>query len=1229
MIRRLYVEKRRGLDHEAQSLLRSLKESLPLDGLRSLRVVNRYDVEGLNREEFHDAALTVFSEPPVDRASGSLRLRAGQRVLAVEYLPGQFDQRADSAAQCVQMRTLGERPLVRTARLYVFSGSLDDGAFEDVKRFLINPVEAREASLEKPKTLRPQVTQPPAPPILAGFRAMDGRGMDAFLKAHALSMGADDLQVCVDYFAREGRDPSLTEMKVLDTYWSDHCRHTTFQTEIDAVACDDPLVSGTLKQYLDVRKELGRGEKPVTLMDLATAVGAYLKRQGRLPELDESEEINACAIRARAETARGPEDWVVFFKNETHNHPTEIEPFGGAATCIGGAIRDPLSARAYVYAGMRVTGSADPTAPLSETLPGKLPQRLISTGAAAGFSSYGNQIGVATGCVKEFYHPGYAAKRLECGAVLGAAKACHIRRERPAPGDAVILVGGRTGRDGCGGASGSSMSHTVESVATGAAQVQKGNAPEERKLQRLFLRPEATALVKRCNDFGAGGVSVAIGELAPGLDIDLDRVPVKYEGLSGTELAISESQERMAVVCAAADAERFIALAGEENLEATVMAAVTQSPRLVMRHRGAVIVDLSRAFIDRHGARKHASVRITPPAYRRERPAPGFAQSLLAMAGDLNVCSQRGLVERFDSTIGAATVLFPLGGAHRRTPPSAMVHRLPVPGGTGSASYMSFGFNPFISEKSPYHGGYLAVAESVSRLVAAGAPFEAVYLSLQEYFPSPMDDPERWGLPMAALLGAFRAQTELGCAAIGGKDSMSGTFEGLDVPPTLLSFAMTVAGEARAVSPELKGAGRDLCWLRPAYGPDGLPEAESLRETFRAVSRLLSEKKAVSCLTPGWGGALQGLTQMAAGNGVGVDINGEVPLEELAADAYGSFILEMAVGASAGTPLGRTVEAPSLSYRGESVALAALHALADGKLASVFPETTAEKREAIPTITHRHAKPARGPRFARPRVLIPALPGTNCELDTARAFEKAGCAPEVFLVKNLTSRAVEESVRALAARIRNAQILFIPGGFSGGDEPDGSGKFITALFGNPAVIDALEELLHTRRGLAGGICNGFQALVKMGLLPSGRFTRPGADSPTLAHNKIGRHQSRLVTVRVASTLSPWFGRYTAGECRSIPVSHGEGRFLCTKAQAEALAAAGQIAAQYADGAGKPSMDIRHNPSGSFWAVEALTSPDGRVMGRMGHAERMLDGLYRNVPTTGEDPLFLAAADYFA
>ena len=1228
MIRRLYVEKRRGLDHEASTLLAGLKQSLPLPGLRALRVINRYDVEGLSLEQFRDAAGAVFSEPPLDRISGSLRLREGQRVLAVEYLPGQFDQRADSAAQCIQMRTLGERPLVRTARIYVFTGSLSDGEFGDVKQYLINPVEAREASLEKPETLRPMSEHPPAPPILRGFRSMKARAMDAFLKEYALSMGADDLQVCVDYFREEGRDPSLTEMKVLDTYWSDHCRHTTFLTEISGVSCDDPVITGTLRLYLDTREALGRGDRPVTLMDLATAAGAHMKRQGRLPELDESEEINACAIRVKAETGQGPEDWVVFFKNETHNHPTEIEPFGGAATCIGGAIRDPLSARAYVYAGMRVTGAADPTAPLHETLPGKLPQRQITTGAAAGFSSYGNQIGVPTGCVREFYHPGYAAKRLECGAVLGAAKASHIHREHPAPGDAILLVGGRTGRDGCGGASGSSLSHTVESVSTGAAQVQKGNAPEERKLQRLFLRPEATALIKRCNDFGAGGVSVAIGELAPGLNVDLDRVPVKYEGLSGTELAISESQERMAVVCAPADAERLIALAKEENLEATVVAVVTESPRLVMRHQGKSIVDLSRAFIDRHGARKRASVRIPAPAYNPMRPAAGFRQALLSLSGDLNGCSQRGLIERFDSTIGAATVLFPLGGVHRRTPPCAMVHRLPVPGGTATASYMGFGFNPFISEKSPYHGGYLAVVESVSRLVAAGAPPVAIYLSLQEYFPSPLGDPRRWGLPMAALLGAFRAQMELGCAAIGGKDSMSGTFEGLDVPPTLISFAVTVADEARTVSPELKAAGHALRWFRPAYGADGLPEAESLKETFNTVTSLLREGKAVACQALGWGGALSGLLQMAAGNGIGIAVDGDLPLSELAADRYGSFILEMAEDGASGTLLGRTVAGPSLSYRNECVALADCLALSDGKLASVFPETVAGKAEEAPLVTFRRKKPVKGPRVAKPRVLIPAFPGTNCELDTARAFGKAGCAPEVFLVRNLTARAVEESVRALAAGISNAQILFIPGGFSGGDEPDGSGKFITALFNNPAVMDALKDLLEVRRGLAGGICNGFQALVKMGLLPSGRFVRPDVGSPTLAHNAIGRHQSRLVSVRIASSLSPWFRRYAVGECRSIPVSHGEGRFLCTPEQAGQLAAAGQIAAQYADSHGKPSMDVRYNPSGSYWAVEALTSPNGQVMGRMGHAERMLDGLYRNVPHTGEDPLFRSAADYF-
>jgi len=1226
MIKRLYVEKREGLAHEARALLTELQTGLGQTQLTGLRVINRYDVEGLSEAEFEQAIHTVFSEPPVDTVSEELQASEEETVFAVEFLPGQFDQRADSAMQCIQMQTQKDRPVVKSAKVYALTGDLSKQDMDAIKNYLINPVEMREASLEVPSTLHTAAHTPPAPPVLTGFRQMQPEEMTAFLKEYSLSMDTDDLRVCMDYFIKEDRDPTLTEMMVLDTYWSDHCRHTTFLTHITDITCEDPVIEETLKDYLKTREAIGT-KKPVTLMDVATIAAKALSKQGLLPEVEESEEVNACTIRVKVDTQNGPEDWLLLFKNETHNHPTEIEPFGGAATCIGGAIRDPLSARAYVYAGMRITGAGDPTQPIAETIPGKLPQRQICTNAAADFSSYGNQIGVPTGCVKEIYHPGFAAKRMECGAVLGAAKADYVRKERPAPGDVVILVGGRTGRDGCGGASGSSVAHTTESVTEAAAQVQKGNAPEERKLQRLFLNPEATLLIKRCNDFGAGGVSVAIGELADGLDINLDKVPVKYEGLSGTELAISESQERMAVVCEQKDAARLLELAAQENLEAAVVAEVTESPRLVMRHEGRVIVDLARSFLDENGARKQTAIHIQQGAYEQITPSGSFSDALLSQAKDLNGCSQKGLVELFDSTIGAGTVLFPLGGKHKRTVPSAMVHQLPVPGGTNTASYMSFGYNPFISAQSPYHGGYLAVVEAVSKLIAAGAPYEMIYLTHQEYFPRLANDPTRWGLPLAALLGAYRAQMGLSCAAIGGKDSMSGSFEDLDVPPTLISFAVTAADKRRAISPEFKGTGHAVRLIKPELGADGLPTEDSLNAVYRLVAELLAQKKAISCATPAWGGIAYALTQMAIGNHIGMKIDARITKDELFADNYGAFILEMAQDAEVGTLLGYTQETPAITWQDEQVLLDELLLAYDSKLEGVYPVGAADKGKPAP-IAQPQKRTAKGVHIAKPRVIIPAFPGTNSEVDSARAFLKAGADAQVFLIRNLTGDAVAQSIRELADAITSAQMLFIPGGFSGGDEPDGSGKFITALLRSRPVMDAINELISTRKGLVGGICNGFQALVKTGLLPSGKFAVMNADSPTLTQNLIGRHQSHLVTVRVASTLSPWFSRYEVGSTYTLPISNGEGRFLCSSAQFDAFSEAGQVAAQYADPDGQPSMDIRYNPSGSAYAIEALTSPDGRIMGRMGHSERMLDGLYNNLPTSGEDPLFLGAVDYF-
>ncbi len=1225
MVDRIYVEKKPDLAVEAQALAAELRQYAGLDGLVSLRIVNRYDVQGLTADAFDLAVRTVFSEPQTDIVSRELTLAADEHRFALEYLPGQYDQRADAAAQCIQMQTLGARPKVRTAKVYVLCGKLTAADIAAAKGYLLNPVESREASEALPATLDARVPEPEKTPVLQGFRDVDGEAAQRFCREYQLAMEADDLAVCVRYFRAEGRDPTLAELKVIDTYWSDHCRHTTFLTELTNVRCDDPAIRATLNQFNDHREALGG--KPLTLMRVATQAAKVLEERGGLKRREDSEENNACTLRVKANAPGGEEDWLLFFKNETHNHPTEIEPFGGAATCLGGAIRDPLSARGYVYAGMRVTGGADPTMPVEDTLPGKLPQRSIAQGAAAGFSSYGNQIGVPTGMVREVYHPGYVAKRLEAGAVLGAAKADHVRRERPAPGDVILLVGGRTGRDGCGGATGSSQAHTVDAVDEFASQVQKGNAPEERKLQRLFRDPAATRLIKRCNDFGAGGVSVAIGELAPGLLINLDKVPVKYQGLTGTELAISESQERMAVVVDKADVAAFIALAEGENVEATAVAEVTASPRLVMTWQGDTIVDLARAFLDENGAKKRMDAEIAPSRPWHAAIPGTFTEGMMALASDLNACSQRGLVERFDATVGAGTVLMPLGGKHQMTPPAAMVHALPVPGGTGPCSFMAPGFNPMISEQSPYHGAYLAVIESVASLVAAGAPHEDIYLSMQEFFPRPGRDPVRWGMPLAALLGAYRAQMDLKCGAIGGKDSMSGTFEQLDVPPTLISFAVTTGEAGHAVSPEFKQPGRRVAWLKPDIGPDGLPVAASQLAVFAQAEALLKSGRAVSCGVPAQGGAALACVQMALGNGIGLAFADDVALEDLFQYAYGSLILEMADDDGAGVTLGYTTADPALTLGGETVLLSDFRQAYDARLEPVYPVRKGGPAADVPMVTVRRAA-AKGPRIAKPRVLIPAFPGTNCEWDTARAFEEAGAETEIFLVRNLSPGMVAESVHGMAERVKKAQIVMIPGGFSGGDEPDGSGRFIMAFFRAAPVRDAVEELLGARDGLLGGICNGFQALLKLGLLPFGRYMAPDADSPTLSMNTIGRHQSRLVRVRASANFSPWFSGHKIGDCYTVPISHGEGRFLCRRELLDALAASGQIAMQYADLDGKPTMDIDFNPSGSAWAVEALTSPDGRVMGRMGHAERMLDHLYQNVPHGGRDPMFRAAVGYF-
>ncbi len=1223
MVYRVFVEKRNGLTLEADRLLGDLRELLGIRSLKGVRVLNRYDVEGIDQELFCLARDTVFSEPQLDLTY--TELQAEGTVFAVEYLPGQFDQRADSAAQCIQIISRGERPLVRTAKVYVLRGKLSDADVEKVKRYVINPVEAREASLETVETLKTDYALPESVETLRGFNRLTRDGIRDFVRRYGLAMDEDDLLFCRDYFVSEGREPTITEIRMIDTYWSDHCRHTTFLTHIDSVAFDDPAVQEEFENYLAMREYCG-DTKPMCLMDIATVGAKYLKKRGLLPKLDESEEINACTVKIRITVDGEEQDWLLLFKNETHNHPTEIEPFGGAATCIGGAIRDPLSGRSYVYAAMRVTGAADPTVPVSRTMAGKLPQRQLVTGAASGYSSYGNQIGLATGIVDEIYHPGYAAKHMEIGAVLGAAPASNVRREAPEPGDIVILLGGRTGRDGIGGATGSSKAHNAHSVEECGAEVQKGNAPEERKLQRLFRNPDATRLIKRCNDFGAGGVSVAVGELADGLLIDLNRVPRKYDGLDGTELAISESQERMAVVVAAQDRDAFMELAHAENLEATVIAVVTREPRLVMEWNGRRIVDISRDFLNTNGAPKHAEVRVA--AERPLDPPAGgsFTQELLALAADLNVCSKRGLSERFDSTIGAASLLMPFGGRNQLTPIQAMVHRLPVEHGhTDACSFMAWGYNPRIMEASPFKGAYLAVVESVSKLIAAGASFEDVYLTFQEYFCRPGTAPERWGQPLAALLGALKAQRELGIGSIGGKDSMSGSFEDLDVPPTLVSFAVTTGTEGEVVSNEFKAPGHQVVWLRPAY-KDGLPTADSLKKLYARVHELLSGGQAVAAYTPTYGGAAEAVFKMCLGNGVGFTFRDDVSQAELFAHAYGSFILEV-TGDVGEDVLGRTVEEPAVTLRGESVELRELTRAWEGTLERVYPTRAGESVPAPEFSFTAITRVAPKTRLARPTVLIPVFPGTNCEYDTARAFEQAGARVRTFVIRNQSSADIAGSVEDFAAAVQDAQIVFIPGGFSGGDEPDGSGKFITAFFRNAAVKQAVTDLLERRDGLMGGICNGFQALVKLGLVPFGRIMETDASCPTLTYNNIGRHQSRLVRTRVASNKSPWFALTNPGEVYTVPISHGEGKFLASAQTVAQLAERGQIATQYVDFQGKPTMDIAHNPNGSVAAIEGITSPDGRIFGKMGHSERV-GGLYKNVPGEFDMKLFEAGVRYF-
>ena len=1228
MVYRVYVEKKSELAAEAKSLKNDLVKLLQIKGLKDLRVINRYDVENIDKELFDYCKGTVFSEPQLDIVSEELEVDS-DAVFAVEFLPGQFDLRANSAEECIQLISKGERPTVKAAKVYLLYGDLSDSDVNEIKKYVINPVEAREAVLDTFETLKVEYEIPTTVATLDGFCDLDEAGLQGMIDELGLAMDIDDIKFCQQYFLSEKRDPTITEIRMIDTYWSDHCRHTTFLTTIDSVKFEDELLQAAYDRYIETRKEIGR-TKPINLMDIGTIAAKYLKKNGKLDKLDESEEINACTVKIDVEVEGKMEKWLLLFKNETHNHPTEIEPFGGAATCIGGAIRDPLSGRAYVYAAMRVTGAADPLKPVSETIEGKLPQRKIVTGAANGYSSYGNQIGLATGQVDELYHDGYAAKRMEIGAVVAAAPQENVRRERPEDGDVVILLGGKTGRDGCGGATGSSKSHTVESLESCGAEVQKGNAPEERKLQRLFRNSEASRLIKRCNDFGAGGVSVAIGELADGLEIDLNKVPKKYEGLDGTELAISESQERMAVVVEAKDVERFCELAESENLEATVVATVKEKPYLIMHWNGKEIVNISREFLNSNGAEKHIDVAPAKPESFEKAIPESFKTGFMALADDLNVCSKRGLSERFDSTIGAGTVLMPFGGKYQLTPIQAMVNKVSVEKQhTSTCSVMSWGYNPFIAEKSPYHSAYLAVVESAAKLVATGAEFKDVYLTFQEYFEKPKKDSKRWGKPMAALLGALDAQRNLEIAAIGGKDSMSGTFENIDVPPTLVSFAVTTDDVKNIISPEFKAADHKVVWIRPEYDENGLPVTESLLDCFKTVTSLVKEGKAVSAYTPVYGGIAEGIMKMAMGNGIGFKFEDGITLEDIFGYSYGSFVVELNCDENVGETLGYTKENDSICLGGECLGLKDISKVYEEKLEKIYPCNIDVEKKDIPAFSF-EGKSSAAPKIktSKPKVLIPVFPGTNCEFDSAKAMRDAGAEPEIFVINNLSPSSISRSVEAFAKSLKDSQIVFIPGGFSGGDEPDGSAKFITAFFRNPEIKEATSELLENRDGLMCGICNGFQALIKLGLVPYGKIIDTDENCPTLSYNTISRHQSKLVRTRVASNKSPWMKYANVGEIYTVPISHGEGRFMASDELVKQLAENGQILTQYVDLEGNPTNDIQFNPNGSTFAIEGITSPDGRVLGKMGHSERWAEGLYKNVKGNFDMGLFRSAVEYF-
>ncbi len=1247
---RIFVEKKPGFNIESLHLLNDIKINLGIENLNNIRIINRYDVSGIDETTLAKSINTIFSEPPVDYVySEDFDYSGSDFTFAIEYLPGQYDQRADSAAQCVQILAMGNRPIVKTAKVYLLSGALSEDEISGIKNYIINPVESHEASLKKRTTLEEKVIIPGDVSNIDGFIDMPDEALEGLLKEYGFAMDFDDLKFCRAYFRdEENRNPSLTELRILDTYWSDHCRHTTFLTELTNIDFEGTgtaaFIKNVFEQYLESRKFVyGNREKDICLMDIATIGMKELRKLGKLNDLDESDEINACSIVVDAEINGQTEKWLVMFKNETHNHPTEIEPFGGAATCLGGAIRDPLSGRSYVYQAMRVTGSGNPCTPVQDTLEGKLPQRKITIGAAQGYSSYGNQIGLATGQVAEIYDEGYVAKRMEIGAVVGAAPFTNVIREKPVPGDLIVLLGGRTGRDGCGGATGSSKAHTEDSIEESGAEVQKGNPPEERKIQRLFRKAEVTRLIKKCNDFGAGGVSVAIGEIADGLEIDLDKVTKKYEGLDGTELAISESQERMAVLVSPENKDKFIQEALKENLEAVVVAEVKAEARVIMRWRGKTIVNISRDFLNSNGAKKTAKIEVVNPEASANpfvyKSTNDISLKWKETLKELNVCSQKGLVERFDGSIGAGSILMPFGGKKQLTPTEVMAAKLPVlSGDTTTATIMAFGYNPIIAKWSPFHSAVYAVVEAVTKIVASGGAYETVRLTLQEYFEKPGTDPKRWAKPFNALLGAYFAQRSLGIPAIGGKDSMSGSFKNLDVPPTLVAFGLTTANAGNIISPEFKQFNSKVILFKAEISNNFLPDFNSLKNIYDKVTKLIKDKVIISASTLKYGGAVEAISKMAVGNSVGFKAENTLTEELLFGFNYGSIICEIPentempdyVSPADFTIIGITVNSGTVSLGKNSLSLSEIENIWTNPLEGIFPTHSGNSEPVLRDYSFKRTSPKIKAKIktAKPRITITAFPGTNCEYDSAKRFELAGGIPNIFVVRNITPSALSESIEGLASSIDNSQILMLPGGFSAGDEPEGSGKFIATFLRNPRIAESVMNLINKRDGLILGICNGFQALVKLGLLPYGEIRNISESDPTLTFNQIGRHVSTMVRTKIISDLSPWFNKTEAGDIHIIPVSHGEGRFIADKEHFEKMKINGQIATQYVDFNGMPSNDILFNPNGSFEAVEGITSPDGRILGKMGHSERIGINLYKNIPGNKDQMLFESGIEYF-